>query len=457
MKKKSIFGRIVASILALAFCLSPLNLLSEPFVYVLNIVPGIPDDTGEVLVIDAATDSIVTTFSYDRFSGDLMYNPQNNLVYVLLSDPPEVFFIDTTTNSQLGTSLDLSSNLGSASGIALGGTGEFYYVVGKNLANDDNAVIEILTSLNATTNNIPLNAGETSDGAFIAIPPLQAGFNTKAYTTASNQDKVYVVDLVTKSRTEVIDVGMSPFYVRSNNDGTAIYVPNNLSDTVSVISTATDTVSDTISVSGPSFVSFDQTQGYISSISMNNITIFNSSTNALTGTIPVGATSLGIEFVQNPLKAYVALADTMAPANSTVGVLVNEALSNTIADSGRIPTIIVSTDSFIPTPPPLPEDIRVSARCLENRFLTQKELAVSLTWCIDASVLATPTEVTITEFKIYRDVDQTDLAATISASAPYEFVDHNRPQGTFTYVVVALEGSTEIFTGSAVVICSPPQ
>lgn len=455
MKRRSIFGRILASILALAFCLSPLNIQGEPFVYVAN---RVPPDTGEVLVIDAATDSVVTTLSYDKTVGDLMYNPQNNLVYVLLNRPPEVFFIDTTTNSQLGTSLDLSSNLGSASGIALGGTGEFYYVVGKNLDNEDNAVLEIFTSLNAIINNIPLNAGETSDGAFIAIPPLQAGLNSKAYINASNQDKVYVVDLVTKSRTEVIDVGLNPFYVRSNNDGTAIYIPNNSSDTVSVISTTTDAVSDTISVSAPTFVSFDQNQGYISSSSMSNtITTFNSSTNALTGTIPVGATSLGIEFVQNPLKAYVALADIMAPANSTVGVLVNEALSNTIADSGRIPTVIVSTDSFIPTPPPLPEDIRVSARCLENRFLTQKELAVSLTWCIDASVLATPTEVTITEFKIYRDVDQTDLAATISASAPYEFVDHNRPQGTFTYVVVALEGSTEIFTGSAVVTCSPPQ
>jgi uncharacterized repeat protein (TIGR01451 family)/uncharacterized repeat protein (TIGR02543 family) len=84
----------------------------------------------------------------------------------------------------------------------------------------------------------------TPDGAFV-------------YVTNQNSDTVSVIDTASNTVTDTIPVGAQPFGVAVTPDGAFVYVANNGSTTVSVIDTASNTVTATIPV-GISPIAFGQ-------------------------------------------------------------------------------------------------------------------------------------------------------------------------------------------------------
>jgi YVTN family beta-propeller protein len=69
-----------------------------------------------------------------------------------------------------------------------------------------------------------------------------------AYITNLGSNSVSVIDTATNTVTVTIPVGVGPYGVAVSQDGSKLYVTNETSDTVSVIDTATNTVIATIPV-----------------------------------------------------------------------------------------------------------------------------------------------------------------------------------------------------------------
>jgi YVTN family beta-propeller protein len=81
----------------------------------------------------------------------------------------------------------------------------------------------------------PAGVAITPDGAFVYVANFVA--NT-----------VSVIATATNTVSTTIPVGQRPDFLTVSRDGASVFVPNQNSDTVSVIATATNTVTATISV-----------------------------------------------------------------------------------------------------------------------------------------------------------------------------------------------------------------
>src|SRR5215831_9019994 len=74
-----------------------------------------------------------------------------------------------------------------------------------------------------------------------------------AYITNRSSSTVSVIDTATDTVSATIPVGLTPDGVAVSPDGSKVYVTNASSNTVSVIDTATNTISATIPVGLPPF------------------------------------------------------------------------------------------------------------------------------------------------------------------------------------------------------------
>jgi YVTN family beta-propeller protein len=112
--------------------------------------------------------------------------------------------------------------------------------------------------------------------------------------------------------TATIPVGNEPFGVSVTPDGSKVYVTNFASSTVSVIDTATDTVTTTILPvsSFPAGVTAnpDGTKVYVANSQQfaSNVSVIATATNTVIATIPVGEEPFGIAVTPNGSNIYVA-------------------------------------------------------------------------------------------------------------------------------------------------------
>ena len=112
-----------------------------------------------------------------------------------------------------------------------------------------------------------------------------------AYITNSMASTVSVIDTATNSVTATINVGDVPYGVAINPSGTSVYVTNNNGVTVSVIDTATNSVTATIPVGlepGGVAVNPSGTSVYVANYKSNTVSVIETATNNVTATIPVG-------------------------------------------------------------------------------------------------------------------------------------------------------------------------
>lgn len=97
-------------------------------------------------------------------------------------------------------------------------------------------------------------------------------------------------------------------------------------------------------------------------------------------------------------------------------------------DGDFVPTY----STFAPTVPPA---VLIEGFASSNRSILQKELLNVVRWSAPMGLPYTPVS-----YRVYRNVALTDLAATVPASGPLAFVDHNRERDTlYTYYVVAVD------------------
>jgi YVTN family beta-propeller protein len=172
---------------------------------------------------------------------------------------------------------------------------------------NDNTTIGLAVS---GTGNIPAftatNISGTAVTATITATPINVSM---AYVANFSSNNVSVINTATNTITATIAVGTGPYAVSVSPDGSKVYVANSNSNNVSVINTATNTITATIVVgANPQGVSVspDGSKVYVANLNSNNISVINTATNTVTATVALGTSPFGVSVSPDGSKVYVA-------------------------------------------------------------------------------------------------------------------------------------------------------
>jgi YVTN family beta-propeller protein len=286
---------------------------------------------GTVTVIATANDSVLgSPITVNSFPVGVAVTPDGNFVYVANGGDGTVSVIATATNTVFAT-----ITVGIPQGVAVSPDGSTVYVTSDIVSGGNVSVIQ--TSNNTVLTTVPVGSGPqgvvvTPNGNFVyvanggdgTVSVIQTSNNTVLTTVpvgtspegvavTPDGSKVYVANfgvsgpgsvsvINTATNTLIggpITVGIGPEGVAVTPDGKSVYVTNELSPSVSVIDTATEAVTDTISNSNAIIFSLpvgvavtpDGTKVYVA----NNgdgvgttVAVIDTATNTVTGTITVG-------------------------------------------------------------------------------------------------------------------------------------------------------------------------
>lgn len=112
-----------------------------------------------------------------------------------------------------------------------------------------------------------------------------------AYITNELSDTVSVVDTATNNLVATVDVGLGPEGVAVNPTGTRVYVADLGNETISVIDTATNSLVATVPVDVDPFgvaVNSTGTRVYVTDLFDGTVSIIDTETNTLLGTVNLG-------------------------------------------------------------------------------------------------------------------------------------------------------------------------
>ena len=163
---------------------------------------------------------------------------------------------------------------------------------------------------------------------------VQAG--PMAYITNGLSETVSVIDTASNIVVATVHVGSGPIGVAVNPGGTRVYVANLTSNSLSVIDTATNTVSTSVALSGSPLgvaVNPSGTRVYVTTVFSNNVSVIDTGTNTVVATVPTGTTPGGIAVNPSGTRVYVAIAGTLNNPGSTV-MVIDTATNTTI---GNVP------------------------------------------------------------------------------------------------------------------------
>lgn len=287
-------------------------------------VPSLNGSTGgEVAVINTATNAEVADIQTPTLPGDTVVTPDGSQVWI---GGGHSIYVASPTTDTVTTTISLDSvvpptDSGSAGKIVFDSTGAYAYVlVSDNQATD---LVKISTATDAIVGSV--NVGNIAQS--LAISPD----GSTIYISSQSSDSVSVVDTASLTVSSVIYTGASSgLDIAVSPDGSQVYVAysqdfNGFQSDVVVISAATDTVTTRIPIGayydvlrGMAFSANGSTL-YVPDAATNVVNEVSTATNTVTGTIggfqsPVAITldnAAGTAYVSN-LNAgdgYIAVVD----------------------------------------------------------------------------------------------------------------------------------------------------
>ncbi len=168
-----------------------------------------------------------------------------------------------------------------------------------------------------------------------------------AYVANENNNTVSVIDTATNTITATIPVGSIPIALVLTPDSASLYVANGGSNTVSVIDTATNTVVATVPVGNTPFATAMSPDGafvYVANLRGNSVSVIATATNTVVATVPVGRNPEGVAVTPDGAFAYVT-----NDSDNTVSVI--DTATNTVVATvpvGRLPgPVAVSPDGTL--------------------------------------------------------------------------------------------------------------
>ncbi|WP_316785175.1 Ig-like domain repeat protein [Streptomyces sasae] len=170
---------------------------------------------------------------------------------------------------------------------------------------------------------------------------------TRAYVANEGDDTVSVIDTATNTVTATINVGSSPFGVAVTPGGAFVYVTNVASDSVSVIDTATNAVTDTISVGTAPFgiaINTAGTRAHVANEGDDTVSVIDTATNTVIDTINVGSSPFGVAF--SPAGAFSYATNNGANTVSVIDTATNTVTATINVGSGPTGIAITSDDAL---------------------------------------------------------------------------------------------------------------
>ena len=190
-------------------------------------------------------------------------------------------------------------------GVAVTSNGAYVYVA--NYENNTASVINTATNTvtaTATVGSKPTGSLCTVLSADLALMPNGA----YAYVTNSGGTTVSVISTATNTVAATVPVGGYPAGVAVTPNGAYAYVTNYGSKSVSVINTATNTVAATVTVGiipvGVA-VTPNGEYAYVANYVSNTTSVINTATNTVAATVTVGSEPTGVAVTPNGAYTYV--------------------------------------------------------------------------------------------------------------------------------------------------------
>jgi YVTN family beta-propeller protein len=332
---------------------------AQPFAYIAH-----QGDHG-VTVIDNATHFVsgVVSLGDADHSGGGAVSPDGRRFYTGSQKEGEesgyVSVIDTATHSIT----DVVAVGRRPTGVAVSPDGRVVYVT--NLESHDVSVIE--TATNTVTATIPVGrfpwgAEATPDGQHVYVTNLGCPDDVSVIETATNTGTVTI---------PVGDCGIGTsgtlYGIAATPDSRYVYIVRWAKNRVSVIDTTTNTIVGSISVGDDPIgiaISPNGRRAYVTNIGSDDVSVVNTRTNTVVANISVGNFPVGVSVTPDSQRVYVvnALSDNVS---------VIDAATNTVVDTVAVGDAPWALGSFIGPPgiqgPTCANDTRL---CLNDERFT---------------------------------------------------------------------------------------
>lgn len=419
-----------------------------------------------------APNTVIATIPTGVTPAGIAITPDNNFAYVANNNNYGILNGDSVSVLNLATNT-VETIINDASfdqpyTVTINAAGTTAYVT--------NSVTTTITIIHIPTNTVVGTITGLNGPSGMVITPDQTTAYVNNYGVISGTGStVDVIDLNTNAITHSIVVDLAPAALAITPDGAFVYVINYVTGnpgtgTISIIDTSTNTVvgSSITGFSGPFGIAItpDGNYAYVTNFGSNNfvpigttVTVVDLSTNSVTDTIDLFSIQpSGIAITPDGRFAYVTNYNSLYSGIS---------FTDLVAGAGTVNIIDIATNTVIP--PVIEVDQAPDAVAItsdgtfayvtnfssntvngialptfqitgqgcktQNIFLNQTDLINNLTWS------ATGTSLPVS-YTIYRDAGLTDLVATIPATQPLQFSDHNRaPNVTYTYYLVGTNGA----------------
>ena len=343
---RSLLQRSVGAVtvLAVAWLVAPAPALAQN-AYITN------SGDGTVSVIDTTNNTVVNTIPVGRKPFGVAVTPDDSKVYIANSGDNTVSVIDTATNTVTGSPIAVGTN---PVGVAVTPDGKTVYVTNQgdgtvsviNTATDTviGSAIDVgcpIANCGRKTTNIPSGIAVTPDGSKVYVGNLGAPGYASVIATASNT----VTTINTKKATT--GVAVKP-------DGSKVYL-GSLNGQVLAIDVATNSLGhgSTIGVGSGSegvAVTPDGSKVYVADSAVGTVSVINTGTNKVIGSIAVGSDPQGVSVTSDGSKVYVAN-EGNGTVDGTVSII--DTATNTVEPStitvGKAP---LAFGIFIPPPKP---------------------------------------------------------------------------------------------------------
>lgn len=381
------------------------------FVYVANNnnnnVPG----GSTVSVIDVATQTVVTTISDPSFNAPytVTINPAGTKAYVTNSGSTTISIIDIATNTVTGV---INGFFGPSDMVITpdGNTGYVsnYVGAGSNTVTVVNLQNNTIIGSPIVVGNLVATLGITPDGAFVYAASYIDGLTDGTVSVIRTSDNTVIA---------TINGFFGPYTIAITSDGKFAYVTNfgsnnftPIGTTMSVIDLSTNTIVDTITLG---------VQPAGAALTPDGKLIYATNYNDQSG-VPTGQGTVNVVDVATNTVTPVLIAVGQGPGSIAITpngqyAYVANYITNNVS--------VIALQSF---------QIAAQGCKLENIFLMEKDLIDKLTWTASGASLPV-------SYTIYRDAQLTQVVATIPATQPLQFLDHNRmPDVVYTYYMVGV-------------------
>ena len=228
----------------------------------------------------------------------------------------------TPTSTCPGTTATVTvfgSNFTGTTAVTIGGTPASYFTV------DSASTLKVVVPANATGNLVVTTAGGsvTSAGTFSNTSVVTAN----AYVANSANGTVSVINTATNTVTKTLTVGANPYAVTLTPNGAFAYITNGNSGSVSIINTSSNTVTGTIGVGTNPYgiaTSPDGTKVYVTNNGSNTVSVINTATNTVIATVAVGTHPRRINITPDGTRLYVSnnVSNTVSVINTADNTVV---------------------------------------------------------------------------------------------------------------------------------------